>query len=291
MKTKLLLMSFLMLLTAATFAQITTTPAGIAIQGIARDNNNTARANDNLSLKFTIYSVANPTLFTVTKALVTDEFGVFSTTIEPGAANYVAMAADNCSLKIEDGTTLISDEPLKAVPYAISANNGVPTGSIMPFVGTTAPAGWVLCDGRSILTVPGSAALRTLLGISNVPNLNGMFLRGTGSATTGQTGPALNAIQQDDIQAHLHAAGTLVTNSAGNHTHAWTKGLDNRTSGAPIMNSSDHEFITGGGIFGIPTDVMANAGAHTHTVTGSTANTGGTETRPVNYGVNYIIKL
>ena len=35
----------------------------------------------------------------------------------------------------------------------------------------------------------------------------------------------------------------------------------------------------------------ASAGNHTHTVKGNSNTTGGAETRPVNYGVNYIIKL
>jgi hypothetical protein len=49
MKSKLLLLSFIMLLTTATsFAQ--TSASGIAIQGIARDNNNSALTNESINL-------------------------------------------------------------------------------------------------------------------------------------------------------------------------------------------------------------------------------------------------
>ena len=52
MKLKILFLSSLILLFAATtYAQITT---GIAIQGIARDTNNTAKTGVTISLKFSL---------------------------------------------------------------------------------------------------------------------------------------------------------------------------------------------------------------------------------------------
>jgi len=51
MKSKILLLSFLTLFTIAiNYAQSSASQAGIAVQGIARDANNTALTNKNISL-------------------------------------------------------------------------------------------------------------------------------------------------------------------------------------------------------------------------------------------------
>ncbi len=71
MKTKLL--SFLMLLTVAiNYAQTSASVAGIAIQGIARDNNNTARVSAALNLTFRIYHGSNIEIYEVSKVVTTD---------------------------------------------------------------------------------------------------------------------------------------------------------------------------------------------------------------------------
>ena len=56
MKSKLLLLSFLMLLMVTTnYGQTSASQAGIAVQGIARDGNNTAIANQSVSFTFELY--------------------------------------------------------------------------------------------------------------------------------------------------------------------------------------------------------------------------------------------
>ena len=304
MKTKFTLLTLLMLfVTSINFAQSSATASGIAIQGIARDNNNTARINTTVVLIFELY-FTNKITGAVdkigapqTKTLQTDNFGVFSTVLDPGAAANSIIANNQVSLKITEGTTTLSDEKLNHVPYAIAANNGVPTGSIMPFVGTTAPTGWVLCNGQSLAGVTGSEDLKALVG-NNAPDLRGMFLRGAGTNTVSgyetNVGPTLNTRQQDDNLSHTHTAGTLVNSIGGSHQH-------------PIEYSAQHANEPSGTTnythpvppiwWKIPNlDYGSNnlntkpEGNHTHTITGSTASQG-TESRPVNYGVNYIIKL
>ncbi len=70
----------------------------------------------------------------------------------------------------------------------------VPTGTIMAYNGTTAPNGWVLCDGTN-----------------GTPNLKGRFILGTGSntdlttRTLGQTGGAETVtLTVDQIPSHNH---------------------------------------------------------------------------------------
>lgn len=291
MKSKLLLLSFLMLLSVATnYAQSSASQAGIAVQGIARDNNNTARISTPINLTFRVYYGANVLIYEIAKTVTTDAFGVFSVVLEPGATNNILMTNNQAFLRISEGGTIISDEILKQVPYAIAAANGVPTGSIMPYIGTTVPDGWVLCDGRSLSTISGSAALIALVG-TTAPNLQGMFLRGTGtSPMNNQPGPALKAMQGEELKSHQHSSGTLVNSTNGQHNHGSTTNTNRLVSneGNSTTESTDYS----PGEINLHTSIsIPQDGNHTHTISGSTAPIGGNETRPVSYGVNYIIKL
>jgi microcystin-dependent protein len=283
MRTKLL--SILILLTVAiSYAQTTASAAGIAIQGIARNENNTAKVNETLTFTFRIYYGSNVQIYEDTKTVTTDAFGVFSIVLEPGETNNIVIANTQAFLKISEGETIISDEKLKQVPYAIAASNGVPTGSIMPYIGDTAPVGWALCNGKPLPSDASATALKALIG-NNAPDLQGMFLRGTGtSPVNSQAGPALKATQGDDFKSHTHSMST-----DGNHTHSIE-----RSSG--VQDSYDYNDVHSTENLASTTDRKFNpkryfnvstSGDHTHTNSPS----GGSETRPVNYGVNYIIKL
>lgn len=64
--------------------------------------------------------------------------------------------------------------------------SATPSGVIFPYAGTTAPNGWLLCDGKSYSQSTYArlyAAIGTAYGSSgssfNVPDLRGTFLRGT----------------------------------------------------------------------------------------------------------------
>ena len=274
-------------------AQTSVTSSGMSIQGIARDVNNEALANfDQLNLKFEVYyllgSSTTPTVFITAIATVkTDNFGVFSYVLDIDQNQYNLISNNASYLKVSASNVVFSDEKLRSVPYAVFAQNGVPTGSIMPFIGTNAPSGWLLCDGSAIPSGAYYDNLKALAG-ANTPNLKGLFLRGSGvqSAYPGKEGPALKEVQQDDVEAHLHAVD-ITSNTTGAHTH--------RT-----YFSNDDFSGTGGGDTGLEDDRPNNYnrslntstdGAHNHRVQGNTNNSGGTETRPINFGVNYIIKI
>ncbi|WP_163411214.1 tail fiber protein [Flavobacterium ajazii] len=290
MKTKLLLMLCLFCATMSNYAQSSASQSGIAVQGIARDANNTTLLNQTINLTFTLYyldaSSIEQTIYKITKNVTTDAFGVFSDVIDPTAVNNSLFANNPAYLRIEKGTEVISDEKLRHVPYAISANNGVPTGSIMPFIGTVAPEGWALCNGAALPTT--AKALIAMVG-SNAPNLQGMFLRGTGtSPVNSQAGPALKGTQGDAFKSHNHSASA----SDSGHTHGYGDvfyseggkgGTVTVTSNIGINGNTDNDNM------GLEIRRTSDTGHANISVT--TANSGDTETRPVNYGVNYIIKL
>ena len=272
---------------------------GIAIQGIARDDNNTARTNVNVALTFEIYfkddNNLNEIIYTETPTLQTDAFGVFSHVLNLPNETESQLSNQDTYLKISDGATTISDELFKRVPLAYSASNGVPTGSIMPYVGETAPTGWLLCDGAYIPVNNYTAALRTLLG-PTTPNLKGMFLRGTGkSLVNNRYGPALNETQDEGFKSHSHESGTLELQNEGAHQHRTRLNVDNiGGDGGGLQAFNRLSTASEIGSAYVPTDKssLAYAGNHDHGgLKGSTAHRGDPETRPVNYGVNYIIKL
>ena len=188
------------------------------------------------------------------------------------------------------------DQTLQYTPYAHyakRAENGVPTGSIMPFTGTVAPLGWVFCKGQTLDGIEGSEALKSIVG-NNAPNLQGMFLRGTGTnSVNSQNGPTLLATQGDAIKSHDSSGET---NEDGIHTHTIGDYYPNNTTGDPTAARDTDETTTDekrkywrGTQESTTRSTGSSEGKHSHNVT--TSYTGLGETRPVNYGVNYIIKL
>jgi microcystin-dependent protein len=273
----------------------------MSVQGIARDINNEALANiDQLDLKFEVYyfvgASTTPTIIlTALPTVKTDNFGVFSyvLSINQDISNLISSQSAYLRVSsVSQGNPVFSDEKLQTVPYAIFAQNGVPTGSIMPYLGTTAPNGWLLCNGTAIPSGIIYDNLKALAG-ANTPDLRAMFLRGAGSQTAypDKVGPAIKVVQQDDVKAHLHTVA-LTTSTAGAHWHFLNRrsNSDNGAYDSGDSNLTEESGVTTNRAI-IGKFSTFTAGDHTHNINGNTANTGGTETRPINYGVNYIIKI
>jgi microcystin-dependent protein len=278
------------------FAQANVQATGISIQGIARDENNSALANiDALSLQFKIYYLSGSStevdISNTTANVKTDNFGVFSYVMSIDKTLFTAICNSAAYLKVTQGSTVFSNEKLQAVPYAIHAQNGVPTGTIMAFIGTTAPEGWLLCNGASFANNAANAKLGELLGSFNTPDLTARYLRGTGQVT-GREQIALKGTQDDATRPHNHGVD-LTTNETGVHYHdifSYRFGSMASSLGRSIKAYVENPNL---GSDDVPYGTTNN-GAHTHTVTGNTANSGNAtanETRVYSYGVNYIIKL
>ena len=168
-----------------------------------------------------------------------------------------------------------------------------PAGAIMAFAGTTAPSGWLKCEGQAVSQTT-YAALYAAIGSTwntggegagnfRLPDLRGMFLRGTGTNATGSSsgavGPSVGAYAADTYLNHSHA----VTDPG--HSHGGTNsGLilthTNGSSAWITLNAGSASTI-----YSSTTTASATTG-----LTVNTSTTGGTETKPKNYGVLYIIK-
>lgn len=150
-----------------------------------------------------------------------------------------AKIADNgvTTAKITDGnvtTAKIADGAVTA--GKLGANAAVPAGLISPFGGSSAPSGWLLCDGTAVSRTT-YAALFAVLSTSygagdgsttfNVPNLKGNVPVGRDATQTefdvlGETGGAKThklTIAEMPTHTHTQTAHTH-TQDAHNHTQS-----------------------------------------------------------------------
>ena len=139
-------------------------------------------------------------------------------------------------------------------------SSSMPLGTIVPYYGTDEPSGWKICDGRSCA----GSELAKKLGISNVPDLRGRFIRMIGGNAAGMA-----VAQGDELKGHTH----LVVNS-----RSTTGGL----TGSNYLAYQRHD-----GNY----DSYNLSGSSTAPSKGLTSLYGGVETRPVNMAFNYIIKV
>lgn len=123
-------------------------------------------------------------------------------------------------------------DQLTTLQNALSAVNAaaVPSGAISAFAGATAPSGWVLCDGSSLLrsVYPNLfTAIGTTWGSVDalhftVPDLRGRTTigAGTGSGLTTRTlattgGEETHQLTTAELASHTHGLTQLVSNIAG----------------------------------------------------------------------------
>ena len=180
------------------FSQILT--KGFSFQGYAIDGDDRAIASTNVTVKFTVYSSSQN--YAEEHALTTDPYGIFSAIVGEGSKlsaesnlNFEELKFNyyDFKLKVEVKKTsggtyaTISDKTLNAVPYAQSASNGVPVGTIIAFAGpkSALPDGWLMCDGSdydasNVIYAPLFDVIGNTWGTNGtnfkVPDLRGQFL-------------------------------------------------------------------------------------------------------------------
>jgi microcystin-dependent protein len=150
-----------------------------------------------------------------------------------------------------------------------TGNGSVPTGSVYHFASSTAPTGFLICNGDAVPNGSGTvqgvttdfSALYAILGTTygvagTLPDLRGYFVRGAGTNSDGTVSGAFGNKQGDLIK---------------NHTHSYTVYYD--------RNDTAYSGSIGGGLYG------------SRTTSGTTGGvTGGTETRPANIALLPCIK-
>lgn len=139
---------------------------------------------------------------------------------------------------------------------------GIPVGAILPYSSLTLPPGFFECAGQSLerLAYPTLfSILGTVWGDGDIPgttfalpDFRGQFLRGLDTSGLIDPGRSLGSYQPDELKSHTH----------------------------PLPNDTNN-VASGSG---------EDGGAGASNFTGLTGATGGSETRPKNYAVPYIIK-
>lgn len=156
-----------------------------------------------------------------------------------------------------------------------------PPGEVASFAMSSCPAGWLAADGTAvsrstyaglyskISTTWGSGDGSTTF---NVPDLRGTFLRGTGTNGTYATavGPAVGTYAADTYLNHSHG----VTDPGHFHTVGLASSSNIQAAAGQTQNKVDN----------------GNSSTNTTGLTVNTSTTGGTETKPKNYGVLFCIK-
>jgi len=180
----------------------------------------------------------------------------------------------------------------------IRRNIGIPSGVVFPFAGTTAPYGYLICDGRAVSRTDYAdlfLMIGTTYGIGdgsttfNLPDYRGRFLRGvdgtagndpdkasrTAMNTGGNTGNAVGSVQDDTLQ---QMSGSFGIGSADGVQMARAYGgvFQQLTNGA---NTPAAQYD---GNPSWSTQIEFNASLVART---------SSETRPKNANVNYIIKI
>lgn len=157
-----------------------------------------------------------------------------------------------------------------------ASNKLVIPGSVVAYAGTSTPSGYLFCDGSAVSRTTYAdlfAAIGTSWGNGdglttfNVPDLQNMFLRGSGSSAVG-------VYESDDFKSHNHSAN--VNDPGHNHRVTNYAGIDQTYPRVSAQVQS--------GECGTLTSTSTTG------ITVSIGSSGGTETRPVNKRVYYIIK-
>ena len=191
---------------------------------------------------------------------------------------------------------------------------GVPTGSVFCLAVNTVPTGYVKCDGSSYSRTGTYAALFAIIGTTygavdgnnfNVPDLRGEFVRGFDDSRGVDSGRNVGTAQGGQNEQHNHPASSNASVSDSGHFHHSFK-LGN--AGQSRFNSTLNSNVTPASGTGaanlnegyniVSRSEEADVGKTSTKTTGvnvnvstNTSNDGGSEARPRNIAMLYIIKI
>ena len=209
------------------------------------------------------------------------------------------------------------DSSTKIATTAFVAYNGTPSGSLLMWPTTSAPTGYLLCNGTAVSRTT-YAALFAVVGTTfgagdgsttfNLPNYADRMPIGAGTiaASIGATGgSASTTLSTSNLPSHTHSfsgSGSGTTNGAttgiydAGHTHPTVGGIGNAqggggSSGAQYVNGTNP--TTNSGVGNANIEDPGHAHSFGVSISGTTGATGsGTAATTISpyLGINFIIK-
>jgi microcystin-dependent protein len=150
----------------------------------------------------------------------------------------------------------------------LGGGSTVRAGTVQAWPSNTIPSGWLKCNGAAVSRTL-YAALFTEIGTTygagdgsttfNVPDMRGEFMRGADDGRGVDSGRNIGTAQSDETRSHQHGFFDTKTTANGDRSQPW-----------PVLSTQS---------------VAANP------VTNGVTFTGGSETRPRNRCMHFIIKF
>jgi hypothetical protein len=241
----------------------------------------------------------------VNESVTSDKLADFAITASELATNSVTQ------VKVQDNAINASKIAANAVTTAKIATGAVtidklsnsaasgfgftPVGTVIWYAGSTAPTGYIKCNGDSIANGTGTtqgvtadfSALYAVVG-ANVPDLRGEFIRGLDDSRGIDTSRSIRSSQNDQNKLHNHSVSATSTPTLTDpgHTHQARVG----TSGTGGGNISDRDSQSPGTyvdnqISNVGTGISVSVATSI-----SENNNGGSEARPRNVALLACIK-
>lgn len=225
--------------------------------------------------------------------------GTSPETLAVGADGLVLLADSTETLGVRWGQVTedsIAEAAIDSIISQVTASlpsGDLPTGMVVPFAGSGAPGGWLVCDG-TLKSTTTYAALFAVIGYTyggsgssfGLPNMKGRVPVGLDSGQTefnnlNVTGGAkTHTLTVAELASHTHTGST---NSTGSHDHSYQD--------HPRDTSLKYAAGTAGADRDAVSDSTGSAGNHSHTITMNNTGSGTPHNNLQPYIVlNYIIK-
>ena len=173
--------------------------------------------------------------------------------------------------------------------------SGVPTGTILAHAANTPPTGFLECNGSNISRSTYAtlfSAISTTFGVGDgsstfaLPDLRGQFIRGWANTGSTDASRVFGSTQTDQNKNHTHTTdSTSLTGGIRKISEGF--GAGGSATGVFTKTADGNNTITGSSSTS-PVGGVDFDGTHTHTISSSG---GGTEARPTNLALMYIIKF
>ena len=168
----------------------------------------------------------------------------------------------------------------------------VPSGTVHLFATTTAPSGYLECDGSAVSRTTYAdlfAVIGTTWGAGNgsttfnLPDLRGEFVRGWDNSKGTDSGRSFASSQTDSNKQHNHTATATSTVTDPGHNHVYVDQVAIQENYRPWKagdnDCASRDKNTSNAFTGISVSTSV-----------SVANDGGSEARPRNIAMMYVIK-